>query len=71
MEESWTSKGKLCKRNNRITVEVLGRDARMVMDSARVGSWVTIEGYIRSEEYQGKTLTKIRTLNISVWERGE
>lgn len=69
MRESWTNaSGRQCSRNNRITVEVLGRDSSDVVDKARVGSWVTLEGYIRSEEYQGQTIMKIRTLNIRIWE---
>lgn len=68
MEESWISGGQRRSRHNRITVEVVGRDARKVVDEARVGLWVTLEGYLRSEEYRGRTLIKVRTLNIMLWE---
>jgi hypothetical protein len=68
MKESWVNNGKTVSRANRITVEVLGRDAQRIVDEGKVGMWVTIEGYIRSEEYQGRTIIKVRTLNIDVWE---
>ncbi len=68
VEESWTSRGKRCSRNNRIPIEVVGRDAEMTARDGAVGRWVILEGYIRSEEYQGRTLLKVRTLNIQIWD---
>jgi len=72
MVESWTNaQGERRERNNHITVEVVGKDSAKVAKEAKLGSWATIEGYIRSEQSKGRDLTKIRTLTIQIWERGE
>jgi single-stranded DNA-binding protein len=69
MVESWhNGDGSLRERKNRIFVEVVGRDSADVAEKAKLGSWVTIEGYIRSEQFKGQELTKVRTLAITVWE---
>jgi single-stranded DNA-binding protein len=66
--ESWrNAEGELKERKNRITVEVVGKDSARVATVAHVGSWVTIEGYLRSEQFKGQDLIKIRTLSINVW----
>lgn len=67
--ESWANAdGTQRARKNRVVVEVVGRDSAMALELARVGAWVTIEGYIRSEIFKGETLMKVRTLTIEVWE---
>lgn len=67
--ESWdNADGQRRERKNRVTVEVVGRDSDMVVAAAKVGRWVTLEGYIRSELFKGEVLMKIRTLSIEVWE---
>lgn len=67
--ESWINgAGEAKERKNRITIEVVGRDSAHVSSVARVGSWVTIEGYIRSEQFKGQEIVKVRTLSITVWE---
>ncbi len=66
--ESWDSNGDHRERKNRVTIEVVGRDSAMVLARAQVGSWVTLEGYIRSELSKGETLMKVRTLAITIWE---
>jgi len=69
MIESWLNgDGELRERKNRITVEVVGKDSERVANEARLGSWVYLEGYIRSENFKGNILTKVRTLDIVVWE---
>lgn len=69
MVESWhNASGELRERKNRVMVEVVGRDSEEVASQARVGSWVTLEGYIRSEQFKGSEFTKVRTLSITVWE---
>lgn len=69
MVESWlNAEGEHRERKNRITIEVVGRDSARVAKEARVGSWVSLEGYIRSENFKGQSLTKVRTLDITVWE---
>jgi len=68
MVESWLNPdGEARARKNRVLVEVVGRDAEKVAREARLGSWVTIEGYIRSEQFKGQDLTKVRTLSIDIW----
>jgi primosomal replication protein N len=67
--ESWdNADGQRCERKNRVTVEVVGRDSDKVFARAGVGSWVTIEGYIRSEIFKGEILMKVRTLSVYLWE---
>lgn len=69
MTESWfNSDGEPRDRKNKIPVEVVGRDAAMVAATAKLGSWVTIEGYIRSEQFKGQEILKVRTFTITVWE---
>lgn len=69
MIESWNNAaGERKERKNRVVVEVVGRDAAAVASQAKLGSWVSLEGYIRSEQFKGQELTKVRTLTIDVWE---
>ena len=69
MVESWLNgDGDLRERKNRIQIEVVGKDSAKIADIARLGSWVTLEGYIRSEQFKGQELIKVRTLAITVWE---
>lgn len=69
MIESWkNAQGEYRERKNRITVEVVGKDSARVAKEAKLGLWVTIEGYIRSEQWKGEELIKVRTLSIEIWE---
>lgn len=69
MVESWeNASGETKERKNRVMVEVVGRDSRRVADQVRLGRWVTLEGYIRSETFKGQEFVKVRTLTVSVWE---
>ena len=68
MTESWeNAQGEYRERKNRVIVEVVGKDSARVAEEARLGSWVTVEGYFRSEQFKGQELTKVRTLSINVW----
>jgi len=68
MVESWVNPdGETRARKNRVLVEVVGRDAERAAAEARLGCWVTIEGYIRSEQFKGQDLIKVRTLSIEIW----
>jgi single-stranded DNA-binding protein len=70
MVESWVNaQGEPRERNNHITVEVVGKDSAKVAKEAKVGSWATIEGYLRSEQSKGRDIKKVRTLTIHIWER--
>ncbi len=67
--ESWLNPdGELRSRKNRVLVEVVGKDSERVAQHAKLGSWVTLEGYIRSEQFKGQDLIKVRTLSIDIWE---
>jgi len=69
MIESWeNAQGEYRERKNQITVEVVGKDSAKVAAEAKLGSWATIEGYMRSEQSKGRELTKVRTLSIDIWE---
>lgn len=69
--ESWRNDdGLVRERKNVVAIEVLGRDAEHVAVTVRIGSWVTLEGYIRTEELKGQHAVKVRTLSITVWEEG-
>jgi len=66
--ESWVNpEGDLRARKNRVLVEVVGRDSERVATEAKLGAWVTIEGYIRSEQFKGQDTIKVRTLSIEIW----
>lgn len=66
--ESWVNgQGEYRDRKNRITVDVVGRDAERIASSAKRGMWASIEGYYRSEIFKGQEVMKIRTLDIEVW----
>lgn len=68
MTESWVNgQGELRERKNRITIEVVGKDATRAAEEVSLGSWVTLEGYVRSENFKGQTVIKVRTLQIHVW----
>jgi len=72
MIESWKNvTGEHRERNNTISVEVVGKDSAKVAREARLGSWATIEGYIRSEQVKGRDIKKVRTLTIQVWEKND
>lgn len=49
----------------------MGKDSAEVAQKAKLGSWVTLEGYIRSEQFKGQDLTKVRTLRVDVWEMAD
>ncbi len=67
MTESWRNDdGEQRERKNRITVEVVGRDSAYAA-KGKLGSWVTLEGYIRSEQFKGQDLIKVRTFSITIW----
>ena len=69
MIESWeNAQGEYRERKNRITVEVVGKDSARVAKEAKLGFWVSIEGYIRSEQWKGSEIIKVRTLSIKIWE---
>ena len=66
--ETWrTPSGEHKERRNKIVVEVVGKDARRIAETAQVGFWATIVGYIRSEQSKGQDRVKVRTLDIKVW----
>jgi single-stranded DNA-binding protein len=72
MVESWFNpEGELRERKNRVLVEVVGKDCERVAQQAKLGSWVTLEGYIRSEQFKGQELIKVRTLSVDIWEEHE
>jgi single-stranded DNA-binding protein len=67
--ESWTSgSGELKERKNRIQVEIVGRDAEKAFEQIRLGTWIFLDGYIRSEVYKGQDLTKMRVFSYEAWE---
>lgn len=69
MVERWdNASGETKERKNRVTVEVVGKHAAAIAETARLGQWVTLEGYIRSELFKGQELTKVRTLTVTPWE---
>jgi single-stranded DNA-binding protein len=66
--EGWyNDRGEWRERKNYALVEVLGRDAEWVGATVKPGSWVSLEGYLRSEQVKGQEVTKVRTLAIDVW----
>jgi len=65
--ESWLNdEGQPREHRNFVTVEVVGRDAERISKTP-LNSYVTVEGYIRSDEIKGVHAVRVRTLTISVW----
>ena len=63
--ESWdTPNGPKTHRND-ICVEVLGKEAESVYENLSPGSWVHVDGYLRSEQFRGQTVTRVRVFKIS------
>jgi len=72
MVERWVnSSGEPRERKNRVLVEVVGRDSAYVAKNVEMGTWVSIEGYIRSEQFKGQEIIKVRTFCIDIWEEGD
>lgn len=68
MMESWeNAAGERRERKNTILVEIVGRDSARIAREAALGLWVTVEGYLRSEQFKGRDLKKVRTLSIQIW----
>lgn len=67
--ESWQDhSGNRKERRSSFQIEVVGRDAQRIFDSVRVGHWVTLDGYLRSEIVRGADVTKVRVYDIEAWE---
>ena len=63
--EEWEGRdGERKSHRNDVTVEVLGRDAESIFDKLSPGDWVTVDGYLRSEQYKGRTSLTVRVFNI-------
>ena len=66
--ESWVNEeNKPRSHTNTFTVEVIGRDAYRVAQEAKLGFWVTLDGYLRSQELKGAHVTVVRTFSINIW----
>lgn len=64
--ETWESKdGETRSHRNEIQVEVLGREAEVAYQTLAPGSWVSVDGYMRSEVFKGRQQIKIRVYNIN------
>lgn len=64
--ETWASKnGKQKSHRNDILVEVLGKEAQSAYEVLVPGEWVNIDGYLRSDQYKGKSILTVRVYNIS------
>jgi single-stranded DNA-binding protein len=64
--EEWTTlSGEQRSHRNDIVVEVLGKEAENICGLLSPGDWVSVDGYMRSETFKGKSLLRIRVFNIS------
>lgn len=64
--ETWGSPtGERKQHRNDIPVEVLGKEADAACEKLSPGDWVSVDGYLRSEQFKGKTQLRIRVFNIS------
>lgn len=67
--EQWESRdGDQRNHRNEVVVEVLGRDAQAAFDNLNPGDWVSVDGYLRSDYYRGKSSLSVRVYNISYGE---
>jgi len=63
--ERWASRtGEVREHKNVIPVEVLGKDAEDVHEALSPGDKVFIDGYIRSNQFQGRDVITIRAFRI-------
>lgn len=66
--ETWVDPdGVKCQRRNVIPIEALGKAAEYVLEHAQVGLWVSIDGYLRSEQVKGQTIIRIRAYSVTIW----
>lgn len=64
--ETWASPtGERKEHRNDIPVEVLGKEAEAVCAKLSPGDFVSIDGYLRSEQFKGRTQLRIRVFNIT------
>ena len=64
--EKWDSPtGERKQHRNDIPIEVLGKEAEPAFVSLSPGDWVSVDGYLRSEQFKGRTQLRIRVFNIS------
>ncbi|MHC4647370.1 MAG: single-stranded DNA-binding protein [Planctomycetota bacterium] len=64
--ETWASRnGESKSHRNDILVEVLGKEAQPAFDGLSPGDWVSVDGYLRSEQFKGRTVLSVRVYNIS------
>jgi single-stranded DNA-binding protein len=63
--ETWESRGGETKSHrNDIQIEVLGKEAQAAYDTLSPGKWVSVDGYLRSEQFKGRLQIKVRVFNI-------
>lgn len=63
--ETWESPdGEPRSHRNDIPVEILGKDAEDASKIIKPGDKVKIDGYLRSDQYRGRSILKVRGYNI-------
>ena len=63
--EKWESKsGEPRSHRSDIDIEVVGKQHEEVYENVRPGDWVQIDGYFRSEQFNGSTVITVRVFNI-------
>lgn len=64
VSETWLSRdGETKSHRNDILVEVLGREAESA-GRLMPGEWISVDGYLRSEQFKGRTVISVRVYNI-------
>ena len=64
--ETWESKcGETKSHRNDILIEILGKEADSAYSNLSPGKWVSVDGYLRTEQFKGKQQTKVRVYNIT------
>ena len=68
--ETWTngSTGHQASHRNVVPIEALGVHSDKASSLVK-GQWLTVVGYIRTDEIKGVHTTRIRTLEIHDWKR--
>jgi single-stranded DNA-binding protein len=63
--ETWeSSQGEARFHKNDILIEVIGKEAEASNANLSPGQWVSIDGYLRTEQFKGQLQIKVRVYNI-------
>lgn len=67
--ETWIGpNGEEKTHRNDILIDVVGKEAIRAYDTLKPGDVVSVDGYLRSEQFKGRTVISVRVYNINYGE---